>query len=141
MTWSMANIFFNIKNSFLRAWRGEENIAYVIWYWGVASLPIAYLLTKLIIFNKIIAIDILISLLVIIYYIWHIIVLQRCSPKIPKLTKEEKERFKEEHKGELFKHFTKKLLLQEPITKWNSTSFFTVLDLYIITVYSGYILT
>jgi hypothetical protein len=136
----MDNIFVRIRNSFLQAWHGQEDLQNIVWWWGILTFPIAFLLTKLIRFNEILAIDIILSALAIIYYIWHIIVLHKCSPKIPKLNLEGQEMTKEERRKEFAKSFGRKLFLKEPITKWNTTSFVTVIDIYIITVFVGYII-
>ena len=73
----------------------------------------------------------IIAYLVIGYYLWHIYVSIRCAPKIPKLTKEEKE-IKRLKEGGFGKKLTRKLLLQESFSKLNPRNLLISVDLFMI---------
>jgi hypothetical protein len=66
-------------------------------------------------------------------------VLRKCSPKKPKLTKEEKELLKEQSKKERGKKFLRKLFLQEPITQTDPVFVTMVIDIFFIAHFGGYI--
>ena len=135
------NITQKIKKSFLLAWNGKEKMFNILFWWGILSFIICYLLIQpLIDFNPIKFIDILISGAIVTYYIWHIIVIRRCSPKKPKLTKEQEKKLKQEKRKEFPKRFMRKLFLKEPITKWNPPLMIIVVDLYIIIIYVSSVL-
>jgi hypothetical protein len=129
------------EQSFKASIRGEEKLSVIIRWWGIIGYLVFYfIVNKLIQFNKITVIDIFLSSLAIVYFSWHIFALKRCSPKKPKLTKEEKKLIKLKNEGQFWKSFMRKLLLQEPITKWNTVSVLIALDLLYIVIFLEYII-
>lgn len=131
-----------VKESFILASKGKEEISTLIWRWSVMS----YLLTYFI-FYKLVNVfgpgfvAGFISLLVILFYIWHIVAIVRCSPKKKKLTKAEKKQKKlTQSGGVIAKSFAKKFLLQEPWFRTKNSSFVIVIDLLIITFFVEYII-
>lgn len=137
----MKEILEKIKASFHAASNGKEDIKIVIWYWGV----IAYLASYFVV-NKLIQVinfrffDIVISLLMVIYFIWHIYAVRKCAPKKPKLNKEEQQRIREEKRKNLGKSLMKKLLLQESFTKWDTITAVTVADALCVAHFLSYII-
>lgn len=129
------NFFEILKSDFQKIQKGEENIDKVIWLWGGISYIAAFFISKLIILIKITFLKWIIAILVIVYFIWHILAVRRCSPKKPELTEEEKAALKKDRVNRFFR----KLFLKEPITKWNSSKFSIVVDLYVIVVFFGYL--
>ena len=89
------SIIATLDQSFKKATKGEESLNIVIWYWGVISYLVSFF-----IINKglkqldINFINITISTLTTIYFIWHIYATKKCAPKKPKLSKAEKKRLK-----------------------------------------------
>lgn len=136
----MKEIFDKFLIVFKRATSGQETVAHMIWWWGVVGYLLAYFL-----FNKLIQlidlrlIDVLISVLMVLYFSWHFYALRKCAPKKPKLTDEEKKRLKEERKINIGKSAARKLFLQEPITKWDPVFMAITLDVLCITHFVGYI--
>lgn len=123
------NLLKVVEKSFTEATKGRENLNIVIWYWGIIAYLVAYFIAN----NTINAIninfvEITISVLMVIYFIWHIYVIKKCSPKKIKLSKEEKKRQKIENRQNRIKSIMKKFLLQEPMTKWNSVKVAIVMD-------------
>lgn len=137
----MLGILRTIDHSFRSALRGEEKLNTVIWWWGATAYFATYFLIDPQI-KKIdqIWFDISISFLMIIYFIWHIFVLRRCTPKKPVLTKEEKRRLRIMARKEFFKKFMRKLLLQEPISRWDPVFVSMVIDLLCISHFLTYII-
>jgi hypothetical protein len=136
----MNEIFKKIKSSFKASIKGEESITTLIRWWGIP----AYLITFFVISRIILAydqrfVDVTISLLTAVYFIWHIFALKKCSPKKPKLTKEEKALLKREARKNFGKKVLKKLLLQESLTKWDPVIVTMVIDIIFITQFLGYI--
>lgn len=124
--------FKQITQSLILASKGQENFNIVKWYWGVLSYIICFFLINKIL--TIISIKIIASImayLVVGYYVWHIYASIKCAPKIPKLTKEEKEvkRLKE---GGFGKKLMRKLLLQESFSKLNPRNLLVAIDLFMI---------
>jgi len=129
----------SIELSFDKANKGQEQLNNIIYWWGVLAYLIAYfILNKIIFLVQIRAIDILISLLSCVYFIWHIFVLHKCKPKKPVITQEEKKKIELERKKEMPKKIIRKIFLREPIFKWNTISVITALDLFAIAHFSGY---
>ena len=96
----MKNFLNIIKNSFIASTKGQEKMSVVIWGWGCSIYVILiFIINKLLQKIDIKFFYISISILVIIYLIWHIYVLIKCFPKSPKLTKEEKEQLKIQRGG------------------------------------------
>lgn len=130
-----------IEQSFKASLKGEERLEIIIRWWGfIGYLVFYFIVNKLVQFNKIAVIDIFLSSLAIVYFSWHIFALKKCSPKKPKLTKEEKKALKIKNEGQFWKSFMRKLLLQESITKWNSVSVLIALDLLYIVIFLEYII-
>ena len=125
-----------IKHHFDLVHDGKEDLVIVLWVWGGAAYLASFFINKLILFISIIFIKWVLSLLVIAYFVWHIIIIRRCSPKKPPLNKEEQDRIKKDR----FKIFFRKLFLKEPFTKWNPSVVATVLDIYVIVYFLEYLL-
>ena len=130
----MKEILNKIEESFKKSMRGEEDLKIVIRYWGIIGYLVAYfILNKIIKMNNIVIIDNIIAAIAIAYFAWHFYILIKCSPKKPHLTKEEEKELGKKRRAELFKSFTRKLLLQESFTKWNPVLIAQVTDLLCIT--------
>lgn len=129
------NFLETIKNDFQKIQKGEEDLNKVIWLWGGLAYVASFFISKLVILVKLSFIKWIIAILVITYFIWHILAIRKCSPKNPELTEEEKAALKKDRVNRFFR----KLFLREPITKWNSSTFSIVVDLYIIVVFFGYL--
>ena len=124
--------FKQITQSLILASKGEEKFNIIKWYWGFLSYIFCFFVIEKII--KIISLKIIaaiIAYLVIGYYVWHIYVSIKCAPKIPKLTKEEKE-IKRLKEGGFGKKLTRKLLLQESFSKLNPRNLLISVDLFMI---------
>jgi hypothetical protein len=80
----------------------------------------------------------MVSVPLIIYFIWHIYALKKCSPKKVKLTKEEKEKLKIERRKELPRKIIKKVFLQESFAKVDLVMIVMVLDAFCIAHFLGY---
>jgi hypothetical protein len=132
--------FAKIEDSFKKAMRGEESCNILIYYWGVIGYVIAYfIVNKTILALDYAFVDAVLAILAIIYFIWHIYALKKCSPKKPKLSKEERKQLRAERRKEFFRSFLRKLLLKEPITKFNPVSTTIVFDLFAISNFVLYI--
>ncbi len=130
-----------IEYSFKNSIKGQEDLKILIRWWGILAYAIFYLIiNKIIVLNDIRFIDIILSSIGIIYFSWHIFALIKCSPKKPKLSKEEKARLRSEAWHNLPKSFMRKLLLKESFTKWNPVRMTIVVDLLFITHFLGYLL-
>ncbi len=137
----MSGIFSKIDTSFRAAINGTESTSILIKWWGV----VAYLVTFFVIDRIVMAfdnrsIDVALSVLVVIYFAWHIFALKKCSPKKPKLSKEEKAYLKQVARKNLGKKILRKLLLQESLTKWKPVTVTIVIDILCITQFLGYII-
>ena len=137
----MTTILNKIDSSFRASLRGEESVHNLIWWWGVGGYLAAYfLIDKLIEINNNRAIDTIISTLAAIYFAWHIYALKKCSPKKPKLSKEEKKKIRAEARRNFAKSFMRKLFLQEPISdNWDPVFITMVIDLFCIASFLGYL--
>ena len=128
----MKNFLNKAKISFVNSSKGLENFSIIAWGWGACS----YIATYFVFNNLIRAIDIkffdiLLSIFLIIYFIWHIFIAIKCFPKTPKLSREEKEKLKLQQGGTT-KILLRKLFLQESITKMNPRNVLIAIDLFII---------
>ena len=130
------NLPSEVKKSFELAWNGKEELEVVIWIWGGGAYLLSLLINRIILWNKFYIIDALLSLVVIAYFVGHIVAIRRCAPKKKPLTKEEKEQLKKDR----VKRFFRKLLLQEPISKWNPVAVVIAIDLYVIVYFLEYII-
>ena len=100
----MNEILNRIETSFKAAMRGEELIRRLVWWWGLIGYLVAYFVVDRIIkINNIVFIDVVLSLLTVAYFSWHVYVLKKCSPKKPILSKEEKKRAREESRKDFGK--------------------------------------
>ncbi len=136
----MKHLFDQMEASFRAALRGEENINTLIYRWGVASYILAFLINKIIYAMKIYVIGALVSVILIAYFVWHIYALKKCSPKKPKLTKEEKAKLRAEQRKELPRKIMRKLLLQESVSKSNPVFVTMVIDAFCIAEFLDYII-
>lgn len=136
----MKNILSKIESSFKASTKGEESINVLIYGWGLVGWIIAYFAAnKLIKMIDFTFVDILISILSASYFIWHIYALRKCSPKKPKLSKEEKRKLKQEARKDLGKKIMRKLFLQESIRKWDPAFVSTVIDLFCVGQFLSYV--
>jgi len=131
-----------IKESFALASKGKEEVGILVWRWA----PMSYLVTYFIFYQMVKMFGMgffsgLISLLVILFYIWHMVAIIRCSPKKKKLSKVEKKQKKLIESGSgVAKTLTKKLILQEPWFKTKNSSVVIVIDLLVITTFAEYLI-
>ncbi|MES2678075.1 MAG: hypothetical protein V4612_07195 [Pseudomonadota bacterium] len=128
--------FPKIKHHFDLVHDGKEDLVIVLWVWGGAAYFISFFINKLVLWINLILIKWFLSVLVIAYFVWHIFIIRRCSPKKPPLSQEEKERLKKDR----FKRFCRKLFLKEPFTKWNPPIVATAIDLYVIVYFLEYLI-
>jgi hypothetical protein len=136
----MKDVFKKIETSFKAAMNGEEKVNNVIWWWGVMGYVIAYFIVDRIVkINSFSFVDILISLLMVVYFSWHIYVLKKCAPKKPKLSKEEKKQLKEEARKERGKKFMRKLFLHESLTNWDPIFVTMMIDIFCIAQFLDYV--
>lgn len=130
-----------IKESFILASKGKEEVGVLVWRWSIMSYLVTYFA-----FYKLVQLfgpgffAGVISLLVISFYIWHMVAIFRCSPKRKKLTKAEKKQKKLVKSGSVAKSFSRKLLLQEPWLKTKNSSVVMVIDLLVITIFAEYLI-
>lgn len=137
----MNEILNRIETSFKAAMRGEELIRRLVWWWGLIGYLVAYFVVDRIIkINNIVFIDVVLSLLTVVYFSWHVYVLKKCSPKKPILSKEEKKRAREESRKDFGKRMMRKLFLQESISKWDPAFVSTIIDLFCIASFLTYLL-
>lgn len=136
----MNGILSKIESSFKASLRGEESINTLIYRWGLISWIVAYFIAnKLVRMIDLRFTDVLISIVAASYFIWHIYVLRKCSPKKPKLSKEEKRKLREESRKDLGKRMMRKLLLQESIKKWDPIVVTMVIDAFCMAHFLGYV--
>lgn len=136
----MSGIFNKIETSFRAAMKGEETTSNLIRWWGIVAYLLSYFVVDRLILgvnNR--SLDVTLSVIGIIYFSWHIYVLRKCSPKKPKLSKEEKEYLKRQARKGLGKKILRKLFLQESVTNWNPVVVTIVIDVLFITHFLGYI--
>lgn len=137
----MNDILNRIETSFKAAMRGEELIHRLVWWWGLMGYLVAYfVIDRIIKINNIVFIDIILSLLAVAYFSWHVYVLKKCSPKKPALSKEEKKKVREDARKDFGKRMMRKLFLQEPISKWDPAFVSTIIDLFCIASFLTYLL-
>lgn len=136
----MNDIFARIDSSFRAAMRGEESTTTLIKKWGIPAFLISYFLIDraIIGFNNRIF-EVAASSFTAIYFAWHIYVLRKCSPKNPKLTKEEKQIQKIQRRKEFWKKTMRKLLLQESISEWNPVKVTMIFDVLFIAQFLGHV--
>ena len=136
------NAFFNkIETSFKAATKGEESVHNMIWWWGVCGYMVAFFIANRIVkVSESRIIDILVSLLMVIYFGWHFYAMRKCAPKKPKLSKEEKKRLREEARKDFDKKLVRKLFLQESITKWDPIFIVLVIDVFSIATFLQYVI-
>jgi hypothetical protein len=128
-----------IEESFINSIKGGEKLNILIYYWGFISYIICYLIINKIIYAiDIRTIDIFLSLIVCIYFIWHIYVIHKCKPKKIKLSLEEKKKNDLLKKKELPKKIMRKIFLKESIFKWDIVNVITAIDLFCIASFSSY---
>ena len=137
----MNEILHKIDLSFRACSKGREDIKVVIRWWGLLSYAFFYLIVDSIILKVSYRfIDLTLSWIGAIYFIWHIYVVIKCSPKKPKPTPEEKKKMREERWRKAPRSFVRKLFLQEPISKWNPSAMTIAADLLFFTNFVGYII-
>ncbi len=130
-----------IDDSFKKSLKGQENQRNIMLYWGLIAYLVVYFgFNFLIRFFKNDILTLFLSSLVIAYFSWHIFALFKSRPKKPKLTKEQKIELKKKKRKNFGKSFARKMLLQEPITKWNNVHILIVLDLLYILIFLEYII-
>lgn len=135
----MKKILDKIKASFKRSTKGEETFSHVVWWWGVIGYLITvFIAKKLILAIDVRFIDVFISLIVVIYFSWHIYAVKKCAPKKEKLTDEEKKKLKEDRGSRIGKKVVRKLLAQEAMTKWNPVLMVIAIDVLCITHFARY---
>lgn len=123
--------------SFNKALKGKEKINNIYIWWGIIPYLMCYFIIQpLINFSQIYFIDFILALVPVLYFIFHIFLINKNKPKKIKLTKAEKKKIKEDR----FKSLVRKFFLKEPWTKWNSVLVFGAIDLFVITHYLAYIL-
>lgn len=134
----MQNFFNKVKESFIKSTNGEEDLKILIRYWGVLAYIFTYLvLNKIIITYHNAIITQAIALVCIIYFSWHLYSMIKCSPKKPKLTKEQKKELRQAKRKEFFKNFWKKLTLQESFGKWDPIFVTKLIDIFCIANFFG----
>lgn len=138
---NLTQITDKIEYSFKLAMKGEEDPKILVRWWGIGAFLFFYfVVVSAIKFIDIKFIDIILSSFGVVYFSWHIYVIKKSSPKKPKLSKEEKSRLRKEAIANFPKAFMRKLLLQEPISKWNPVTMTIVVDLLFLLQFLGYIL-
>jgi hypothetical protein len=134
-------LFEKIENSFKASIKGEEDIKTLIRWWGFLGYFFFYFVAnKIIKASDLIFIDVAVSSIATIYFSWHIFAMIKCSPKKPKLSKEEKRELRKKQLKEAPKAFMRKLLLKEPISRWNPITMTIAMDLLFFTHFFGFIL-
>lgn len=141
MASALKKYFSKIEESFLKSCKGQEDFNIVIWYWGIAAYVVAlFLVDWLVIYSKFAILDVIISLSVCVYFVWHLFIIHKCKPKKTKLSKVEKKIAKQKARHQSAKVLLQKLFLQRPIGQWNSVVFLTVCDLYMVSHFLSYVL-
>ncbi len=136
----MNQIFSKIEASFRAAMKGEETINRLIWRWGVIAYFIAYFVAnKIVRISNLKSVDVAVSILMMIYFAWHIYVLKKCSPKKPKLTKEEEKVMRAERRRNFGKSLMRKLFLKESVTEWDPVFITIIIDLFCIANFLSYV--
>lgn len=136
----MKEILSKFYSAFRRATDGKETLSHMIWWWGVFGYLISYFICDSIVKSVDFRfVDVAVSVVVVVYFIWHIYALYKCAPKKPKLTPEEKEKIKQDRMMNIGRSAVRKLLLREPITRWDPVFMTAVIDALCITHFFGYI--
>ncbi len=125
----MSQLLEKIENSFRASLRGEETIHNLIWKWGVPAYFVAFFASKIFNQGKFVILSYFISSILISYFIWHLYAVIKCRPRKPALTPEEKMQIRIQKRKDFSKRLLRKLLLQEPIFKWNNVVIISALDL------------
>jgi len=137
----MKDLIHKVDASFRASLKGQENISVLIRWWGFLGYAFFYFVIDSAILKINIAfIDLVLSWIGVIYFLWHIFVMIKCSPKKPKLTPEEKKKLREEKLRNAPRAFMRKLLLQESITKWNPVAMTIAADILFFANFLGYVL-
>ncbi len=136
----MNDIFSKVEASFKAALRGEESTSALIYWWGISAYVVAFIANKIIRASHVYLFGAVVSAVLICYFVWHIYVLKKCSPKKPKLTKEEKRKLRAERRKEFPKKLMRKILLQESFTKWDPIFVTMVIDAYCVAQFLDYII-
>ena len=133
------NFFEKAESSFKKSINGEEDIKILIRYWAIPSYIFFYFFIKLFIDKVDLAvINIFFASFAIAFYIWHLYAIYKCKPKKKKLTKEEREALKRDRSRTLSKSFTRKLFLQESISKWDPVTVTIVADIFFLITFLAY---
>ena len=133
------NIKIKIRNSFKKAWQGKENYKIITNWWGISFyLVLFFILHPIMSHNPLWIINFIFAVIIIIYLILHIILLYKNKNIKPKLSPEEKRYQKELSQMSKTKRLTRKLFLQEPVTKWRPGLVFGAIDILIILEYYKY---
>jgi hypothetical protein len=134
------NIVIKIKNSFKKAWQGQENYKIITHWWGILPyLTLFFIFRPIMIRNPIWIIDLILAAIIIIYFILHIILLYKNKNMQPELSEAEKKHQQEIAQMSKSKRFARKLFLQEPVTKWRPGLVFGAIDILIILEYYKYL--
>ncbi len=128
--------FPQIKHHFDLVHDGKEDLVIVLWVWGGLAYLASFFIGKLVFLVHFMFFKWVISMLVIAYFVWHIFIVRRCSPKKPLLSKEELEQLKKDR----FNRFLRKLFLKEPFTKWDPAVIAIALDIYVIVNFLEYLI-
>lgn len=136
----MNKILHKIEDSFKRSLKGEETTDHLIYWWGIISYVVAFLVNKILKNLHVYFLNAGISAVLVAYFVWHIYALKKCSPKKPPLTKEEKRELRAKNRQELPRKIMRKLLLQESFTKWDPVFVTMVVDAFCIAQFMGYII-
>ncbi len=136
------DILNKVETSFKASLKGEETIHNLIWWWGFIGYFVFYVIVdKIIKMVDIRMVDVALSSVGMIYFVWHIYVMKKCSPKKPKISKEEKKRLRAEAWHNAPGAFWRKLTLQESISKWNPIAMTIAMDLLFFVQFLGYVLS
>jgi hypothetical protein len=126
--------FSVLRHHFAIANQGKEDLVIVLWVWGGGAYLLSFFLNKILLLTTFVFVKWVIAILVIAYFVWHIVIIKKCSPKKQALSKKEKEKLKKDRS----RRFLRKLFLKEPITKWNPSVVATVIDVYVIVCFLDY---
>lgn len=137
----MNELIHKIDASFRASLKGQESISILIRWWGFLGYAFFYFVIDSAILKINVAfIDLMLSWIGMVYFLWHIFAMVKCSPKKPKLTPEEKKKLREEKLRNAPRAFMRKLLLQESITKWNPVAMTIAADILFFANFLGYVL-
>jgi len=141
MLQNLNELLNKIELSFKASLKGEETIHNLIWWWGFVGYFVFYFIVdKIIKMTDVRIVDVALSAVGMIYFLWHIYAMRKCSPKKPKISKEEKKRLRAEAWNNAPRKFWRKLTLQEPISKWNPIAMTIAADLLFFVQFLGYVL-